>query len=369
MKEISLATASATTHRPATFNGLSDTTDFAYRILRWFEQNGRHDLPWQHPATPYRVWISEVMLQQTQVTTVIPYFERFLARFPDVQTLARADLDDVLALWAGLGYYARARNLHACAKRLVEEHEGDFPETLEAVAALPGIGRSTAGAILSLSRNAPHPILDGNVKRVLARYFAVPGWPGQATVNKNLWALSEAVTPTEKTRDFNQAMMDLGATVCTRQPQCRECPLHPSCQAFAQGNPQDYPGRKPKREKPRRQANMLLITSPEGVLLVRRPSRGIWAGLWSLPECPINEDPVDWARSTLGIAIKIVGHAETLRHEFTHFSLDIHPVYAQLEHTHGMRDADWVWYNPELSPSRGLPAPVKQLIANKETRS
>jgi len=201
-----------------------ETRHFASHLLAWFAEHGRHDLPWQHPATPYRVWISEVMLQQTQVTTVIPYFERFLERFPDVATLAAADLDEVLALWAGLGYYARARNLHHCARVLVAEHGGEFPDQLASVAALPGIGRSTAGAILSLSRNAPHPILDGNVKRVLARYFAIPGWPGQSAVAKQLWQLSEAVTPAEQTRDFNQAMMDLGATVCTRKPQCHRCP-------------------------------------------------------------------------------------------------------------------------------------------------
>lgn len=345
-----------------------DQPGFAPRVLQWFEQNGRHDLPWQHPATPYRVWISEVMLQQTQVATVIPYFERFVERFPDVARLAAADLDEVLALWAGLGYYARARNLHKCAQTLIQDYAGEFPETLEAVAALPGIGRSTAGAILSLSRNQPHPILDGNVKRVLARYFAIAGWPGQSAVSKKLWQLSEAVTPATRTGDFNQAMMDLGATVCARQPQCHQCPLRVGCQALAAGNPRDYPGRKPKRAKPRRQTVMLIVQAAEGILLLRRPAQGIWPGLWSLPECPVSKDPVAWAKSEMGMVIDTIRHAAPLRHEFTHFSLDIHPVYARLAQGIEMRDGEWVWYNSQSSTSRGLPAPVKRLITDKEIR-
>ncbi len=308
------------------------------------------------------------MLQQTQVATVIPYFERFIERFPDVAALAAADLDEVLALWAGLGYYARARNLHNCAQTLTQDYAGEFPQTLEAVTALPGIGRSTAGAILSLSRNQPHPILDGNIKRVLARYFAIDGWPGQSAVSKKLWQLSETVTPATRTRDFNQAMMDLGATVCTRQPQCGRCPLQMDCRALAAGNPRDYPGRKPKREKPRRQTVMLVIRAAEGILLVRRAPQGIWSGLWSLPECPVSEDPITWAQSEMGIVIEAISHAAPLRHEFTHFSLDIHPVYARLAQSIEMRDGEWVWYNSQSSASRGLPAPVKRLLADKETR-
>ncbi len=343
--------------------------DFAQRVLAWFDRHGRHDLPWQHPATPYRVWISEVMLQQTQVATVIPYFERFMQRFPNVESLAAADIDEVLALWAGLGYYARARNLHRCAQALIAKHGGAFPEQIDDIAALPGIGRSTAGAILSLARNACHPILDGNVKRVLARYFAIPGWPGQSAVARRLWALSDQVTRTTRPKDFNQAMMDLGATVCTRRPQCLICPLQSDCIAFAAGNPEDYPGRKPKREKPLRQTVMLIIEGPDGVLLMRRPDQGIWSGLWSLPECPSDEPPAEWARQALGIDIQLQGQGTSLRHEFTHFSLDIQPVHALFAAASGMREGHWVWYNPQTSSGLGLPAPVKRILTHKETRS
>ncbi len=349
-------------------NGLQGHgADLRDRVLDWFDRHGRHDLPWQHPATPYRVWISEVMLQQTQVATVIPYFERFMARFPDVETLAAAELDEVLALWAGLGYYARARNLHRCAQQLVAEHAGDFPDHIDQVEALPGIGRSTAGAILSLSRDAPHPILDGNVKRVLARYFAVPGWPGRSATSRELWRLSESVTPAGRAGDFNQAMMDLGATVCTRRPDCARCPLHNGCQARAEGNPQAYPGRKPHREKPLRSTRMLIIRrSDSAALLVRRPPQGIWGGLLTLPECPVDADPAPWAETTLGASIAIEAHGNPLRHEFTHYSLVIHPCHARLTRTVAVQDGEHVWYKAGHDVPGGLPAPVRRLLDQKE---
>ena len=338
---------------------------FAARVLAWFDRHGRHDLPWQHPATPYRVWISEVMLQQTQVSTVIPYFERFMDRFPDVESLAAADRDEVLAHWAGLGYYARARNLHRCAQTLIAEHGGVFPDQLEAVTSLPGIGRSTAAAILSLSRDAPHAILDGNVKRVLARYHAVPGWPGQTGVARRLWALSEAAMPRQRSGDFNQAMMDLGATVCTRQPVCSRCPLADRCRGLAEGEPRRYPGRRPRRQKPRRQTTMLIIHGHGGILLERRPPSGIWSGLWSLPEA--SGDPQAWAHDQLGLTIGLSGApAAPLRHEFTHFSLDIHPVRAQLLSGHVMEDNQRRWYRPRLDAAPGMPAPVRRLLHQQE---
>jgi A/G-specific adenine glycosylase len=345
----------------------SGTAGFAAAVLAWFDRHGRHDLPWQHPATPYRVWISEVMLQQTQVTTVIPYFERFMARFPDVATLAAADRDEVLAHWAGLGYYARARNLHDCAQRLVSDHDGVFPEDYAAVAALPGIGPSTAGAILSLSRDAPHAILDGNVKRVLARYFAVPGWPGRSAVARALWARSEAVTPRERTGAFNQAMMDLGATVCVKRPRCGECPLQSGCQAHAAGETDAYPGRRPKRTTPTRETTMLLIHGPEGILLERRPSTGIWAGLWSLPELPAGAAPSAWAAEQHGLSIEPDPAALTpLQHAFTHFRLTIHPLRARVIDDAGVADAQRCWYHPSTDVAPGLPAPVQRLIAQEE---
>lgn len=341
-------------------------SDFAATVLGWFDPHGRHDLPWQHPATPYRVWISEVMLQQTQVSTVIPYFERFMARFPCVETLAGASLDEVLAYWAGLGYYARARNLHRCAQLLMEAHNGVFPDAIESVEALPGIGRSTAGAILSLSRGARHPILDGNVKRVLARYHAIPGWPGRAAVLKTLWAHSEAVTPHTRPAAFNQAMMDLGATICTRRPVCAQCPLRAGCQAYAQGDPQAYPEPKPKRAKPHRDTRMLIINGDAGTLLIRRPTRGIWGGLWCLPECDLSADPSVWAREHLGLEITPQAPGPTLRHEFTHYSLTIHPLPAQLTAAPAVQAAEHLWYNPTTAQQGGVPAPVQRLLNRQE---
>ena len=246
----------------------------------------RPDLPWRRSRDPYQIWVSETMLQQPRVETVIPYYERFMQRFPDIETLATASQDDVLSHWSGLGYYSRARNLHKAAQLVVEKHGGIFPEAIGAIEALPGIGRSTAGAILSLSKNLPHPILDGNVKRVLARHFAIEGWPGTGSVLKSLWNLSEQLTPVRQAADYNQAMMDLGATLCTRsKPGCLRCPLQPGCEAHALSRQADFPGRKPKRELPEKSTRMLLIRNRDGeILLEKRPQSGIWAGLWSLPE-------------------------------------------------------------------------------------
>lgn len=345
----------------------ADEKDFAHRVLAWYDVHGRHDLPWQQPASTYRVWISEIMLQQTQVTTVIPYFERFVARFADVSALAQADLDEVLSLWAGLGYYARARNLHRCAQVLERDHGGEFPHALEAVCALPGIGRSTAAAILSLSRNAPLAILDGNVKRVLARYHAVQGWPGQASVMRRLWQLSDAHTPSSRTGAYNQAMMDLGATLCQRQPDCPRCPLQNGCQARAQGNPRDYPGRKPRRTKPTRETHVMIIEQANQVLLQRRPPSGIWGGLWSLPQCNDGEDMMMWAKQQLGIDIQLTEDQMTpIRHEFTHFTLTIKPLRARCIGSHQLQDTECQWHGPERLAAAGLPAPIRTLLDRQE---
>ncbi|WP_200985567.1 A/G-specific adenine glycosylase [Klebsiella pneumoniae] len=235
-------------------------TQFSAQVLDWYDKYGRKTLPWQIAKTPYKVWLSEVMLQQTQVTTVIPYFERFMARFPTVVDLANAPLDEVLHLWTGLGYYARARNLHKAAQQVATLHGGEFPRTFDEVAALPGVGRSTAGAILSLSLGQHYPILDGNVKRVLARCYAVSGWPGKKEVEKRLWDISEEVTPAEGVERFNQAMMDLGAMVCTRsKPKCELCPLSNGCVAYANHSWAEYPGKKPKQTLPERTGYFLLM--------------------------------------------------------------------------------------------------------------
>ncbi len=341
---------------------------FHQRLLRWFDRNGRHDLPWQSPRDPYRVWVSEIMLQQTQVSTVIPYFERFMARFPDVAGLAAADLDAVLHLWTGLGYYARARNLHRAAGVIVAEHGGCFPADFEAVLALPGIGRSTAGAILAQALDQRHAILDGNAKRVLARHRAIAGWPGQKAVEKALWAAAEDCTPHARVADYTQAIMDLGATVCTRaRPDCAACPVNADCAARAEGRQADFPGRRPRKALPERHTRMLLLRDAEGrVLLEQRPPAGIWGGLWSLPECPPEADLHAWSRETLGVELDAVRDGAALSHTFTHFRLHIQPVHARLHDPAAgggiMEAAARVWYNTRLPASLGLPAPVKTLL-------
>ncbi|WP_435105997.1 A/G-specific adenine glycosylase [Arhodomonas sp. AD133] len=346
-----------------------ETIDFAAAVLDWYDRFGRHNLPWQQPATPYRVWVSEVMLQQTQVTTVVPYFLRFMERFPDVRALASAPVDEVLHLWSGLGYYARARNLHRAANVLVTEYGGEFPRDVEQVQGLPGIGRSTAGAILSLSRGERHAILDGNVKRVLARYHAVDGWPGRSPVARALWHLAEQHTPGDRPAAYNQAMMDLGATVCTRsRPRCELCPVAAGCEARAQGRQAEYPGRRPKRDKPVRATRMLLITRGEEVLLVRRPPSGIWGGLWCPPECDLDADPAAEARERFGLDIDTVEHWDVFRHVFTHFALDIHPLRARVAGPARavMDGPGQVWYNAATSDRRGLAAPVTRLLEGLE---
>ncbi len=338
---------------------------FARRVVAWQRRAGRHDLPWQDPATPYRVWVSEVMLQQTQVAVVVPFFERFMARFPDVETLAAAPVDEVLHLWAGLGYYARGRNLHAAARLLMERHDGRLPETLDALVALPGIGRSTAGAILSLALGRRQPILDGNVKRVLCRCFAVSGWPGRSSVQRRLWALSDVLTPARGVRAYNQGMMDLGASLCTRsRPACDRCPLSDVCGARLAGDPTRYPEPKPPRRLPLRRVRMLLLRREGGVLLQRRPPSGVWGGLWSLPECALEEDAERWSRERLGVAARTVAEWPSLRHTFSHFYLEIHPLEMRVKNiTDGvMEGAGLVWYNTACPDPRGLPAPVERMI-------
>ncbi|MGD8378295.1 MAG: A/G-specific adenine glycosylase [Gammaproteobacteria bacterium] len=342
------------------------TDRFAANLLAWFDRHGRTDLPWQRDPTPYRVWVSEVMLQQTQVATVIPYYRRFMDRFADVRALADAPEDDVLALWSGLGYYSRARNLHRAARTLRDDHAGRFPTDLESVMALPGVGRSTAGAILALSRNQRHPILDGNVRRVLARFHAVPGWPGRAPVERRLWELAEQHTPQVRVAAYTQAIMDLGATLCTRSaPRCEHCPVADGCAALAQGRPAAYPEPRPRRATPVRRTRMLLIRDADRVLLEKRPPTGVWGGLWSLPEAPVDGDPRDWARERLGIEAETHDRWPCLRHTFSHFHLDIEPVVLRpLSMPEGVMDgASRLWYNP-VNPDQalGLAAPVVSLL-------
>jgi len=337
---------------------------FSDAVLGWFDQHGRHDLPWQENKTAYNTWVSEIMLQQTQVKTVIPYYQRFMERFPDVHALAAADQDEVLHLWTGLGYYARARNLHKAAKMVVSDYQGEFPDSVEGLESLPGIGRSTAGAVLSISTGKWAPILDGNVKRVLARFFAIDGWPGTPSVTKEMWHYAERFTPQHRTGDYTQAMMDLGATLCTRsKPSCLLCPLQPNCQAFDQGRTTELPMPRPKKEIPVKQTIMLLIRNEQGQILLRqRPPVGLWGGLFSLPEVQDLRD----AETELGISVdqQSVSALEPLRHTFSHFHLDITPMLLELNNPANrvMEGDNALWYNVQQPQSIGLAAPVKRLI-------
>ena len=343
---------------------MSSLTDFADRVLAWFDVHGRRDLPWQRPKNPYRTWVSEIMLQQTQVQTVIPYFDRFMRRFPDVQALADAAQDEVLQHWSGLGYYARARNLHRAAKSICNEHGGVFPDSLDAVTALPGIGRSTAGAILSLAMDQRHPILDGNVKRVLARHEAVEGWPGQTAVANRLWEIAERNTPTERVADYTQAIMDLGATLCTRSnPACERCPVATDCAALGSGSVTELPGRKPKKDKPLRTTTMVLASFDGQVYLERRPESGIWGGLWSLPEVD-NKGAEDWCREHLGSEVRETESWQLLRHSFSHYDLDIQPIVVRVDSPLSkVADCDdAIWHRLDTNLPGGMAAPVSKLI-------
>jgi A/G-specific adenine glycosylase len=332
-------------------------------LLAWFDRAGRKHLPWQQDRTPYRVWVSEIMLQQTQVATVLGYYERFMQRFPDVHALAAAPVDEVLHLWTGLGYYARARNLHRAAQLIVAEQGGEFPETIEAVQALPGIGRSTAGAILALARAQRHPILDGNVKRVLARYFGIEGFPGEREVEKTLWSLADECTPAERVADYTQAIMDLGATLCVRsRPLCAACPLAEHCVARIEGRQSVMPAPRPKKIRPQRTAYVVLMVRDDGaVLLERRPPVGIWGGLWALPQF---DD-----REAIPLPLRGAGQAggatslPAYFHSFTHFDLTLHPLLVRAPPTQAVADTDrYCWYEPRQPARIGLTKPTVDLI-------
>ncbi len=341
---------------------------FAEGLLAWFDVYGRHDLPWQRETTPYRVWISEVMLQQTQVATVIPYYTRFMERFPELEVLAEAPLDDVLARWSGLGYYSRARNLHRTAQIIRDAHGAHFPEELETVMTLPGIGRSTAGAILAISRGQHHAILDGNVKRVLSRFHAVEGWPGRSDVEQQLWLLAEKHTPQKRTADYTQAIMDLGATLCTRsKPDCSSCPVAEGCEAHRQGRIAEFPGKKPPRVLSLKEVVMPVVLNTRGeVLLERRPPTGIWGGLWSLPECEPAE-LTQWRERQLPGTHKL-REMEQIRHTFSHYQLLIQPFRIDVE-APLCRVADegsGKWCSLSRLEELGLPAPVRRILARLE---
>lgn len=346
---------------------MSELASFAQRLLAWFDQHGRHDLPWKQPVSVYRVWVSEIMLQQTQVTTVIGYFQRFMQRFPTLEALASAPPDEVLHYWSGLGYYARARNLQRTAQLLVAQHQGQFPQTLAALQALPGIGRSTAAAILAQALGQRQAILDGNVKRVLARHAAIDGWPGTPAVTARLWALAEMYTPEQRVADYTQAIMDLGALLCTRsRPSCLVCPVMQDCQARQLDQVPRFPAAHPKRQRPQRSVRWLIVMDEQGqVLLQQRPPAGIWGGLWSFPESTLETEPKAWCEQQLGVKVQLQTTWPRVVHQFSHFSLEIEPLLVQVvgKSAWVMDDSAQLWYNiAQPSTALGLAAPVQRLL-------
>ena len=341
---------------------------FQQAVLAWYDQYGRKTLPWQQQMTPYRVWVSEIMLQQTQVTTVVGYFERFMRAFPDIFALASASADQVMHAWTGLGYYSRARCLHKTAKIIVDTRQGIFPDNLADLSALPGIGRSTAAAILSIAFNQSATILDGNVKRVLSRFLGLTGHYSVKAVEKTLWDAAVYYTPLNRAADYTQVMMDLGATCCTRrQPQCVRCPLSATCVAHLSGQPENYPGKKPKKALPVKAGCMLILANAKGQLLVeKRPEKGIWGGLWCLPEYQGElSELFEWIQATYGVEAITASVRPAFRHTFTHFHYEITPVYLRLSPAVLKADlpVDLLWYDLHNPPRIGLAKPVVFLLA------
>ncbi|EKD72426.1 MAG: hypothetical protein ACD_45C00679G0005 [uncultured bacterium] len=343
---------------------------FQRAVLNWFDQCGRKNLPWQQEKNPYRVFISEIMLQQTQVSTVIPYFQRFMERFPDVQTLANANEDAVLHVWTGLGYYNRARNLHRTAKIVLQDFQGKFPTELITLQSLPGIGRSTAGAILSIALQKKAAILDGNVRRVLTRLYAITTWPSEKKTSEQLWHIAEKLTPQKRVADYTQAMMDIGATVCIRgKPHCAICPFKKVCLAHKLGIEKNVPHPKPKKILPVRQTTFLILRNQQHTLLEKRAAMGVWNGLWSFPETTgfsTLHDVQTICQQRFRLAVQAITLGESFRHTFSHFHLDILPAFVTIKSRPSkiMDNEQQIWYNLHHSQAIGLPAPVKKLLKN-----
>ena len=341
------------------------------KLLAWFDLHGRKNLPWQHNKTPYRVWVSEIMLQQTQVVTVIPYYQKFMESFPDVVALADAHEDDVLNHWSGLGYYARARNLHKTAKLVRDEYSGEFPENFDDVLALPGIGRSTAGAILSLSLSQHHVILDGNVKRVMARLHVIEGWYGHLKVQNQMWDVASVHTPKKRVSDYNQAIMDLGATLCVRgkKVQCDLCPLSEDCAAYKSSTVAAFPHSKPKKTIPVRETRMLMICNEDNdVFIEKRPPAGIWGGLWSFPQMDKEQNLDDWCEQNIPHEVTGFDWWDKMRHTFSHFHLDITPIVVKVRNHKNivMEEKASVWYKLGQNQDRGYATPVMKLLQKLE---
>jgi len=341
--------------------------NIANKLLKWYDKQGRKDLPWRSDITPYRVWLSEIMLQQTQVATVIPYFENFIRHFPTLKKLAQAHEDDVLHCWSGLGYYSRARNLLKAAKIIAQNYQYQFPDDLEKLISLPGIGRSTAGAILAIVFKQQVPILDGNVKRVLTRFYAIEGWPEKSKIKEQLWDIAEKQTPKKRVDDYTQAIMDLGATLCTRRnPNCDQCPLLNNCKAHSLEIVNTLPTPKPKKVLPSKSTIMLMIyNSQQEILLIKRPPSGIWGGLWSLPECSLDTDINNYCQQQFGFNIEKIAELGQRQHTFSHFHLHIKPIllaYKENIKNRIMEPQINIWYSPDSKTKLGLATPIRKLL-------
>ncbi len=339
-------------------------SEFATRLIAWQKVHGRHDLPWQNTRDPYAIWVSEIMLQQTQVTAVIGYYAKFMQRFPDIATLATATQEEVLQYWSGLGYYSRARNLHKAAQTIIGEHGGKFPQDFEVIQQLSGIGRSTAAAIASFAFNQVQTILDGNVKRVLARHYLVEGWPSLPKVEKQLWVLAEGLLPEQGMVAYTQGLMDLGATLCTRsKPKCALCPINSTCGAYQQNRVKEFPASKPRKVSPQKQTTMLLLLNGNEVMLEKRPPSGIWGGLWSLPEIGMHEIAVEVAASRFALQTEAEEPLPIVNHAFTHFKLEITPQPLQLVRKPLQANApNTIWLPIADAIDAALPTPVRNIL-------
>lgn len=339
-------------------------SDFANRLIAWQKTHGRHDLPWQNTTDPYAIWVSEIMLQQTQVAAVVAYYSKFMQRFPNISSLANATQDEVLQYWSGLGYYPRARNLHNAAVTIMDDHGGQFPQVFATIQTLSGIGRSTAAAIASFAFNQVQTILDGNVKRVLARHFLVEGWPSSPKVEKELWQLAEKLLPEQGMVAYTQGLMDLGATLCTRsKPKCVNCPLNASCQALQQQRVHDLPTLKPRKAIPEKNTTMLILRRGDEILLEKRPSTGIWGGLWSFPEVENGQDVQITALNKFGIVTEIDIVLPNLTHTFTHFKLHIRPQILQvIKPNLQVNQATNIWISIEDAIGAAIPTPIRKIL-------
>jgi A/G-specific adenine glycosylase len=346
-------------------------SDFANRLIAWQKIHGRHDLPWQNTVDPYAIWVSEIMLQQTQVAAVIGYYSKFMQRFPSIASLASATQDEVLQYWSGLGYYSRARNLHNATVTIMDEHKGQFPHNFEAIQTLSGIGRSTAAAIASFAFNQVQTILDGNVKRVLARHFLVEGWPSSPKVERELWLLAEKLLPEQGMIAYTQGLMDLGATLCTRsKPKCGNCPLSASCKALQAQRVQELPTPKPRKIIPEKYTTMLILRRGNEILLEKRPSTGIWGGLWSFPEAESGQDAETIILKKFGIIAKNDITLPHLMHVFTHFKLHICPQTLQVVKINSqVNQAAHMWLNIDDAVDAGIPAPIRKILLSMKNSS